>query len=109
MERTVTAAGKSIKLKASALTPRLYRSHLGRDLLLDITTVIGKNKNNAANVEVCENLAYIMAYHADPSIGTIEEWLDGMGVNAIYELMPEVLELWIDSTATTSVAKKNNE
>jgi hypothetical protein len=46
-------------------------------------------------LEIFENIAYIMAYHADKTIpSTINEWLDGFGMFSIYEILPEILELW---------------
>ena len=107
MERTVNIAGKTVKLKASALTPRLYREKFGRDLLSDVSAALGNKLEFSEHVKVCENLAYIMAFHADPSIGELDEWLDKLDINAPYELMPYVLELWLDSSKTTAVAKKN--
>lgn len=47
------------------------------------------------NLEIFENVAYIMALHADPTIPkTIEEWLDQFEMFSIYEILPEILELW---------------
>ena len=54
-----------------------------------------------------ENVAYIMAYHADNSIpSTIEEWLDQFDMFSIYEVLPQILELWGDNVATDIKAKK---
>ena len=36
-----------------------------------------------------------MALHADPTIPkAIEEWLDQFEMFSIYEILPEILELW---------------
>ena len=36
-----------------------------------------------------------MACHADPSIqGNINDWLDQFEMFSIYEILPEILELW---------------
>ena len=44
------------------------------------------------DLEIFENVAYIMAYHADHSIpGTIDDWLDEF---EMYQVLPEILELW---------------
>ena len=56
---------------------------------------------------IFENVAYIMAYHADNSIpSTIEEWLDQFDMFSIYEVLPQILELWGDNVATDIKAKK---
>lgn len=48
-----------------------------------------------------------MAYHADNSIpSTIEEWLDQFDMFSIYEVLPQILELWGDNVATDIKAKK---
>ena len=37
-----------------------------------------------------------------------DEWLDSLeGIFSVYEILPEILDLWGDSNKTTSVAKKN--
>ena len=47
------------------------------------------------DLEIFENVAYIMAFHADPTIPkTIDEWLEQFEMFSIYEILPEILELW---------------
>ena len=36
MERTVNISGKEVKMRASALIPRLYRFKFGRDMISDM-------------------------------------------------------------------------
>lgn len=60
------------------------------------------------DLEIFENVAYIMAYHADHSIpATIEEWLDEFEMFSIYEVLPEILELWGMNLQTEIESKKN--
>ena len=60
------------------------------------------------DLEIFENVAYIMAYHADHSIpGTIDEWLDQFEMFSIYEVLPEILELWGTNLITDVESKKN--
>ena len=48
-----------------------------------------------------------MAYHADPSIPkTIDEWLDQFEMFSIYQVLPEILELWGSNLVTDVQAKK---
>ena len=57
---------------------------------------------------IFENVAYIMAYHADHSIpATIEDWLDEFEMFSIYEVLPEILELWGMNLQTEIESKKN--
>ncbi len=111
MEKVVTAAGKTIKLKASALTPRLYRTEFGRDLLVDISAAIsGKTPNGfPATIEIYENIAYVMAKQAGDASSGVAEWLNTLEANAIYELIPAIIELWTANDATTAEVKKNEE
>ena len=47
------------------------------------------------DLEIFENVSYIMAFHADPTIPkTIDEWLEQFEMFSIYEILPEILELW---------------
>ena len=58
--------------------------------------------------EIFENVAYIMAYHADPTIpGTIDEWLEQFEMFSIYEVLPEILDLWGTNLITDVQSKKN--
>ena len=43
-----------------------------------------------------ENIAYIMAKHAEPQAvpDTPEEWLDGFNTFSIYQVLPEITKLW---------------
>lgn len=53
-------------------------------------------------------MAYIMAYHADHSIPqSIDEWLDQFEMFSIYEVLPEILELWGQNLMTDVDSKKN--
>ena len=60
------------------------------------------------DLEIFENVAYVMALHADPSIpGDINEWLDQFEMFSIYEILPEILELWGSNLFTDVKARKN--
>ena len=60
------------------------------------------------SLELFENIAFIMAKHADPSIpDTPEEWLDGFGTFSIYQVLPQLIELWGLNVKTDVEAKKN--
>ena len=49
-----------------------------------------------------------MTFHADPTIpGTIDEWLEEFEMFSIYEILPEILELWGTNLITDVQAKKN--
>ena len=102
-EKTVMVCGKEVRFRASAAIPRLYRIKFKRDIFKDLakleSSYKGKNEDGAEiqieDLEIFENVAYIMAYHADHSIpGTIDDWLDEFEMFSIYEILPEILDLW---------------
>jgi hypothetical protein len=60
------------------------------------------------SLETFENIAYLMAKHADPSLpDTAEEWLDEFSVFSIYQVLPEIISLWGVNLETQSETKKN--
>ena len=60
------------------------------------------------DLEIFENVAYIMAYHADHTIpADIDEWLDQFDMFSIYEVLPEILALWGTNLITDIDSKKN--
>ena len=62
------------------------------------------------DLEIIENVAYIMAYYADRSIpGNIDDWLDQFEMFSIYEVLPEILELWGANLETEVQSKKTSK
>ena len=127
MEKIINVGGKEVKLRASALIPRLYRFRFGRDMISDMRQLqkafakasalpadateeqLQDAQLSAMDLTLFENVAYMMAKHADKTIpADPDDWLDSLeGVFSIYEILPVILELWQLNTATTSVPKKN--
>ncbi|MBS4761186.1 hypothetical protein KG089_00520 [Carnobacteriaceae bacterium zg-ZUI252] len=101
IQKTITIQNQSVTFKSSATIPRLYRLIFKRDIFKDLSKLekAYSGKDNSPfeidDLEIFENVAYIMAYHADNSIpSTIEAWLDQFEMFSIYEILPEILELW---------------
>ena len=116
IEKTITVSGKEVKFRFSATVPRLYRIKFGRDIFKDLAKLEksykGKQEDGdelqIEDLEIFENVAYIMAFHADPSIPkTIDEWLDQFDMFSIYQVLPQILELWGDNLITDAETKKN--
>lgn len=124
VEKTVTISGQNVKFKASAAVPRLYRTLFHRDVFKDMTKLEKsmkrvtpkKGKDNpdqppefeVEDLEIFENLAYAMAYHADKSIPkNIDDWLDQFDMFSIYQILPEILSLWGANLETEVNSKKN--
>ena len=115
IERTIEISGKQVLFRSSATVPRLYRAKFKRDIFKDLTKLEKSYSKRTEegdelqidDLEIFENVAYIMAYHADPSIPkTIEEWLDQFEMFSIYQVLPQILELWGENLMTDVRAKK---
>lgn len=114
--RNVEIDGKQVAFKASAAIPRIYRLKFQRDIYKDLRVLeksIGSEDEENSNLdlfslEMFENIAFVMAKHADPSIpNTPEEWLDGFNTFSIYQVLPQLIELWGLNVKTDVEAKKN--
>ena len=118
IEKTVKIGGTDVKFRSSASVPRLYRIKFGRDIFKDLSRLEKSYKEKASedgsvmeieDLEIFENVAYIMAFHADPSIPkTIDEWLEQFEMFSIYEILPEILELWGTNLITDVESKKTS-
>ena len=116
IERTINISGKDVMFRSSATVPRLYRAKFKRDIFKDLSKLeksYKKRKDGGEelqidDLEIFENVAYIMAWHADPTIpGTIDEWLEQFEMFSIYEVLPEILQLWGSNLITDAESKKN--
>ena len=91
IERTINISGKDVQFRSSATVPRLYRAKFKRDIFKDLSKLEKSYKKRTDggeelqidDLEIFENVAYVMAYHA-----------------------PQILELWGDNLMTDVQAKK---
>lgn len=116
LKKEIEICGKKVPFRSSATIPRLYRAKFKRDIFKDLSKLEKSYKGKTEDgdefqiedLEIFENVAYIMAYHADNSIPfTIEEWLDQFDMFSIYEILPEILKLWGENMMAEVEAKKN--
>jgi len=115
LSKIVNVGGHEVAFKSSAAIPRMYRIKFGRDIFKDLTKLEksykerddGEKELEIDDLEIFENVAYIMALHADPTIPkTIEDWLDQFEMFSIYEVLPEILDLWGANLFTDVKARK---
>lgn len=87
-----------------------------RDIYKDLASLekaIDSSSEEVSNLdlfslEMFENIAYVMAKHADTGIpDTPEEWLDEFNTFSIYQVLPKIIELWGLNVKTDVEAKKN--
>ena len=116
MKQNIEIDGKQVPFKASAAIPRIYRMKFHRDIYKDLRSLeksIGDGDEESSNLdlfslEMFENIAYTMAKHADPQIpNEVDEWLDGFNTFSIYQVLPQLIELWGLNVKTDVEAKKN--
>ena len=132
MEKIVEIDGKPVKLRCTAVLPRLYRATFGRDFFGDITAISKASEADSADknddspkrrkrrkkadptsrtVTFIENLAFLMARSGDPehTPPNITEWLDSFDdPNAVLSIADEVLGLYQSNNRTTVNPKKKN-
>ena len=135
MRKDIEIDGKICHFKTSAAIPRMYRIKFKRDLFVDMDKLRidveqqEKKKEEArkaaeadgreytetselsiTSLEVFENIAFMMHKHGDPEQpNDIDEWLEQFETFDIYTILPEILEMWQQENATTSLAKKKKD
>lgn len=128
IKKNILIDGKEVSFKASAAVPRLYRLKFGRDIYRDFAALqkaVSENSKQKEEqseeermfsflstdvLELFENISYIMARHADPEnvSNNPDEWLEQFEMFSIYEVLPQLMELWGFNIATQVQAKKNS-
>lgn len=121
--KNILIGGKEVAFRASAATPRLYRQKFQRDIIKDFAhlqkkakEVLGDKATSKEDLQVkqfdivdlgmFENLAYIMAYQADRTIPeSVDEWLDDFDTFSIYEVLPVLMDLWVQNNKTIEKPK----
>ncbi|MCD8159282.1 MAG: hypothetical protein LUD77_10455 [Clostridiales bacterium] len=119
LTKTINIDGIPATFKASASVPRLYRVKFGRDIYKDLRQLekaVGEGDENASNLdmfslEMFEDLAWVMARHADPKgvPDNPDEWLEQFNTFSIYQILPELIELWGLNVQTQVETKKTSK
>lgn len=105
MFKTLNIDGREIDFSANAATPFRYRQIFHKDLL----SILG-NEEKAQNegVEAVTELAFVMAKQAEKAdMGKLNEdmfyeWLEGFGSMAFVNGAEDILNVYMESTETTS-------
>lgn len=115
--KTIDIDGTSVTFRASAAIPRLYRNKFHRDIYRDLDKLDKAMKENDADdsnidafsLELFENIAWLMAKHADSQNvpDTPDDWLDEFNTFSIYEVLPHLIELWGFNIEQEVESKKN--
>lgn len=121
-KKTIIKNGKEYHFAATAATPRKFRNHFKRDMLMELANIykdaddetmkaLQNGDVDAANVDIeqvdmglMEDMAYIMCVDKKPA--TVEEWLEQFEMMDGIELVTEAFELWEDSEKTLVEAEE---
>lgn len=116
MEKTIKIDDKQVKFKATAMTPRMYRQQFQADLFVDIQNLNDAWQKARANKEplpgdalvMFENIAFTMAKQADPEAvpDTADEWLEQFEMFSIWQILPEIIQLWGINNLSINESKK---
>ena len=117
IQKNITIDGIDVPFKASATVPRLYRLKFRRDIYQDFAALqksVGENTEESSaldieSLEVFENIAYIMAKHAAPENvpDNPDDFLEQFNTFSIYEILPQLIDLWGLNVETQVQSKKN--
>jgi len=116
LTKKIEIDGKEVLFRASAAIPRLYRIKFRRDIYKDLaqlekavdTSSEDGSMLDTFSLELFENIAYMMARHADLNIpDTPEEWLEDFNTFSIYQVLPQIIELWGLNIESEVKSKKN--
>lgn len=138
MRKTIVIGEVECNFKTSAAVPRMYRLKFKRDIFNDLNGIDREIKAQKKRMEeekqialekglefdaseyestlpvqtltIFENIAFIMHKHGDPSQPQeIDDWLDQFETFDIYEIFPEIIEMWNDENKQMSEPKKEKE
>lgn len=132
MRKDINISGVTCHFKSSAAVPRMYRLLFKRDLFRDMSNLNDEIERNnreeeerkkqaeaegkpyykasslpISSLEMFENIAFVMHKHGDPTQpADINEWLEQFDTFDIYEILPELMEMWRDENHQESTPKK---
>ena len=117
IKKIITVDGIEVPFKASATLPRLYRAKFRKAIFKDfaaLTASVAERAEESSglgieSLAVFENIASTMAKHADPENvpDSPEDWLEQFNCFSIYEVLPQLFELWGVNLETQAESKKN--
>lgn len=106
MQSIIKIDGQDVLMEANGATPRVYRQMFGKDLLTTLRHAID-NKGEVLDLEVFENLAFVMAKQAGSIDCDIDTWLGSFESSmAILNAIKDIMALWRGNIRTTEEPKK---
>lgn len=89
----------------------VYTDYKDPDMEAAIEEVLTEHELDLFSLEMFEDLAWLMARHADPVNvpDSPEEFLDQFNTFSIYQILPQLIELWGLNVQTEVESRKNLE
>lgn len=118
MEKYITVDGKKLRMVANARVPRIYRNLFNSDLILDMQKLTEGYKAGAQGetlpievLTIFENVAWVFLKEGGEEVGNNpDEWLETIeGMFSIYEVLPQIIQLWKLNNKTTSNPPRTNK
>lgn len=111
MKKTIMLDGREMTIENNALLPRKYRHMFGRDLVVDMDSLVAgfrEKDSEHINFGILEDITWLMLKAGGEDVGeSVEEWLEGIDDPfAVYAIAGDVFTLWADGQKTTSHPKK---
>lgn len=101
MEKTININGRSLKLKASALTLLIYEDRFkGRRLLQDMGEIVKISEAEKAPLSVYVRILWAAAKTADETLPDIYEWAKNYSISEIIKASKAAYELVCSSFNT---------
>lgn len=109
MEKTIEIDGQKIRFKSTGATPLRYKAQFGKDYfaeLLKMNKLKDFDKDSDEpdyealqnlDLEVFYNICWSLAKTADKSISEPLEWLDGFEEFPLFDILPELQDLFAQS------------
>ena len=91
LTKKIQIDGQDVVFRASAAIPRIYRLKFGRDIFKDLMELEKSMKKNDEDKSVPDSP---------------EEWLDNFSTFSIYQILPQLIELWGLNIKSEEVPKK---
>lgn len=94
MEKTLTIDGRAINFKCTGGTLMRYRNQFGSEFFADLASLSTAKKDpSKINFSVIENMTWVLAKTADPTIPDPQTWYDSFDEIDIFEVWGELSEL----------------
>ena len=106
MEVIIKIGDRDVTFKSTGSAPLRYKMQFKRDFFADLLKMENMgNDISRIDVEVFYNIAWIYAKTADPSIPPQLEWLDEFEVFPVFDILPQLQDMFVASLGTINQKK----